>query len=1099
VSDSTHTGQDIRDKLRAAIGHFEHLLPGQAPIRDFVHHNTLHGYQHLHFTEALAESKRLTGARGYLTDEQFRGLFKSGRITREELRRILDEDEELEAGQLIAGASESALCRGDVYAAALLHPIKPVTACQLNWQIEELEVLRRFQPDLAHGDRERLLAAAREHGIEGEAAAVDDLWNACLEGLGLTHYLLHPEDMLDLSPEQAQRMLAELSGEAETGAAPQPLVERLIRKEADHLLNRLLERVGKDLTLEGLLRVVTGRDVLAELRPALLRQMANYLDQGMASWHSEAREEGFYAVWRRTAADDLSWVFEELPDWYSHLESLPDDPMETIVTELRRLGLRQSKWVGYIERLALELPGWSGMFLWRQLHPGYEGLKPGRIEMVDYLAVRMVLEHLFAQRLCAELWQLEASLDLIRWYFRHHNAEFLVRHSLYSARLPEYLTSLAQRLTEHTAREAPGEKAWWQLAHRVHTWRQSPVSDRQLGVSVYRGAWRLFRLAQHLGLCGAEIRSLERTQLQAMLDCVDRLTPDKRGFIWLQAYERHYREQLFAALAANHGSEPGRVERASAQLVFCMDDREEGFRRHLEEVDPGIETYGGAAHFNVPNNWLGLDESRVVPLTPVVIVPVNEIREQPRPGQEGLEAQRAARRSRRFRLGDLLHQEIRRNLLSSTLTIALAAPGALLHLAGKVFAPLGFGRLERRLLSRYEPPVATRLALTAADDDREATPAHPRIGFTEDEQLNRVETLLRNLGLVDNFAPLVVIVAHGSNSQNNPHLAAYDCGACSGRHSGPNARIFAAMSNRQSIRQRLSRERGIAIPDETWFLGAEHNTCSETIEWYDLDDLPGRLQTDLKQLRRSLNEAERRHAHERCRRLASAPRTPTLERALEHVRGRELDFSQARPELGHATNAAAIIGRRCVSRGAFFDRRVFLISYDYTTDPSGQVLERLLLANGPVGAGINLEYYFSTVDNERYGCGSKVTHNVTGMFGVMDGTTSDLRTGLPKQMIEIHEAMRLQVVVEAGIAILSEIYGRNPELQELIGNGWILLSAMDPESGVISTFEPKVGFVPWNGRDEGLARVDCSIDWYRGHSEPLPPALVTTRMGDAHV
>jgi len=534
--------------------------------------------------------------------------------------------------------------------------------------------------------------------------------------------------------------------------------------------------------------------------------MANYLDQGLASWHSEAREEGFYAVWRRTAADDLSWVFEELPDWYSHLESLPDDPMETIVTELRRLGLRQNKWAGYIERLALELPGWSGMFLWRQLHPGYEGLKPDRIEMVDYLAVRMVLEHLFAQRLCAELWQLEASLDLIRWYFRHHNAEFLVRHSLYSARLPEYLASLAQRLTEHTAWEAPGEEAWWQLAHRVHTWRQSPVSDRQLGVSVYRDAWRLFRLAQHLGLCGAEIRSLERAQLQAMLDCVDRLKPGKRGFVWLQAYERHYRQQLFTALAANHGREPGRVEGASAQLVFCMDDREEGFRRHLEEVDSGIETYGGAAHFNVPNNWLGLDESRVAPLTPVVIIPVHEIREQPRPGNEGLGEQRAERRSRRFRLGDLLHQEIRRNLLSSALMIALAA-----------------------------------------------TPEHPRIGFTDDEQLNRVETLLRNLGLVDNFAALVVIVAHGSNSQNNPHLAAYDCGACSGRHSGPNARIVAAMANRQSIRQRLSRERGIAIPDETWFLGAEHNTCSEAIEWYGLDDLPGRLQADLEQRRRSLD------------------------------------------------------------------------------------------------------------------------------------------------------------------------------------------------------------------------------------------------------
>lgn len=166
--------------------------------------------------------------------------------------------------------------------------------------------------------------------------------------------------------------------------------------------------------------------------------------------------------------------------------------------------------------------------------------------------------------------------------------------------------------------------------------------------------------------------------------------------------------------------------------------------------------------------------------------------------------------------------------------------------------------------------------------------------------------------------------------------------------------------------------------------------------------------------------------------------------------GRALDFSQARPELGHATNAAAVIGRRSLTQGAFFDRRVFLISYDPTQDPEGKVLEAILLAAGPVGVGISLEYYFSTVDNERYGCGSKVTHNLTGLFGVMEGAASDLRTGLPKQMIEIHEAIRLQVVVEAKTAVLAEIYERQPPLQELIGKGWLLLSAMDPDSGEIS-------------------------------------------------
>ena len=180
----------------------------------------------------------------------------------------------------------------------------------------------------------------------------------------------------------------------------------------------------------------------------------------------------------------------------------------------------------------------------------------------------------------------------------------------------------------------------------------------------------------------------------------------------------------------------------------------------------------------------------------------------------------------------------------------------------------------------------------------------------------------------------------------------------------------------------------------------------------------------------------------------------------------------------------------------FFDRRVFLISYDPTRDPEGEVLEALLLAVGPVGAGINLEYYFSTVNNEQYGCGTKITHNVTGLFGVMEGTASDLRTGLPKQMIEIHEAMRLQVVVEASITVLSRVYERQPPLQELIGNGWLLLAAKDPHSAAIHIFKPGSGFVPWQGEISALPRVSRSPDWYRGHTEPLPPALIET--GDDH-
>jgi hypothetical protein len=95
-------------------------------------------------------------------------------------------------------------------------------------------------------------------------------------------------------------------------------------------------------------------------------------------------------------------------------------------------------------------------------------------------------------------------------------------------------------------------------------------------------------------------------------------------------------------------------------------------------------------------------------------------------------------------------------------------------------------------------------------------------------------------------------------------------------------------------------------------------------------------------------------------------------------------------------------------------------------------------------------------------------------------------------MVEIHEAMRLQVMVEADIEVLTKIYERQPLLQELIGNGWLLLSAKDPDSATIHVFNPDSGFVRWTGNRTPLPVVTRSPAWYRGHTGPLSPAFIDT-------
>ena len=193
-----------------------------------------------------------------------------------------------------------------------------------------------------------------------------------------------------------------------------------------------------------------------------------------------------------------------------------------------------------------------------------------------------------------------------------------------------------------------------------------------------------------------------------------------------------------------------------------------------------------------------------------------------------------------------------------------------------------------------------------------------------------------------------------------------------------------------------------------------------------------------------LDQARRESAAERCRRFHNAPLGISADDAIRHVEGRASHLAQPRPEYGHCTNAIAIVGRRALSRGLHLDRRSFLISYDPTADDDATILTRILAAVGPVGAGISLEYYFSSVDNERFGCGTKLPHNVTGLVGVMAGHQSDLRTGLPLQMVELHEPMRLLLIVDASVDALLTVAQRVAEVAELVVGEWVQLVSCDP-------------------------------------------------------
>jgi uncharacterized protein YbcC (UPF0753/DUF2309 family) len=239
------------------------------------------------------------------------------------------------------------------------------------------------------------------------------------------------------------------------------------------------------------------------------------------------------------------------------------------------------------------------------------------------------------------------------------------------------------------------------------------------------------------------------------------------------------------------------------------------------------------------------------------------------------------------------------------------------------------------------------------------------------------------------------------------------------------------------------RERGIAIPQDTWFVAGLHDTTTDEVRLYDTDDVPAALAPDLAQLRQWLEQAGDLARMERAAMLGIG-NLPD-HRVAADVRQRSRDWSQVRPEWALANNAAFIAAPRPRTAGMDLDGRAFLHEYVWQKDEGFKILELIMTAPMVVANWINMQYYGSVVDNPRFGSGNKVLHNIVGgAIGVLEGNGGDLRVGLPLQSLHdgkrwVHEPLRLSVFIEAPEAAMDDIIARHDLVRQLVENGWLHL------------------------------------------------------------
>ena len=518
--------------------------------------------------------------------------------------------------------------------------------------------------------------------------------------------------------------------------------------------------------------------------------------------------------------------------------------------------------------------------------------------------------------------------------------------------------------------------------------------------------------------------------------------------IMLIAMEVGYQRQLIAGMVRSGGATTAETIRGrpDVQAAFCIDVRSEVFRRALETVAPGAQTLGFAGFFGIfiQHVPLGSAESHVH--VPVLFSPAYCIQDQVETGRRN---RLVSQRRKRIAMA----KAWKGFKYSATSCFSFVEATGLKYGIKLMSDSLGWTRpvpdphsqgLAASVMAQIRPDIDS----VPSDEGCE----HGGLsGIPETDRASHAERILKSMSLTGPFARLVLLVGHGSSSVNNPHATGLDCGACAGQTGEASARVVAALLNDDKVRATLQ-QRGIRIPDDTWFLPALHDTTTDDVRIFDHAGMPAVLADDLVRLQQWLEQAGDLARMERGAALGLQHLSDN--EVSEQVRARSRDWSQLRPEWALANNAAFIAAPRGRTVGMDLQGRAFLHEYDWRADTDFQTLKLIMTAPMVVANWINMPYYGSVVDNRRYGSGNKFLHNVAGgAIGVLEGNGGDLRVGLPLQSLHngrewVHEPLRLSVFIEAPEQPIDDIIAGHALVAQLVANRWLHIFRLDEDGKV---------------------------------------------------
>ena len=850
--------------------------------------------------------------------------------------------------------------------------------------------------------------------------------------------------LMDVSPQWSSLRIEFLSKKEKIDDALYKHLEAnsVYRNEQEWLAN-----IIKHMTLYEIDDALFGGDLKDGVEKKIIEYISRFLDEDQTTMNMPNREKGMFEAFK------LYENFEYTGDAQSYVE-------ET----LAKLHVEDTQ--AYLLTHILKLHGWAGFIKYRSEDEDYASQQHYPSSLIEYMAIRLFYE--------------------LKTVQQNKISDFKAFQKYTDENVSEVILQLLQHknLLYGTALDALEDKVKTSDILSDHIYNELHLDALQI---------------QH---SNEVLKSeLPLTELAGLIDNLR----EEEGYIWLKSLEdtyiKNYVDEITKPL------EEEKVQ-AVASATFCLDVRSEVMRRSIEKTGP-YQTFGAGGFLGLPISFVEFDKAHELFLSPAIVKPQNVVFELPTESHESYTSKKGMNKTTKKVLSDLKNNPY-------TPYIMVEAIGWIfgINLFGKTFLP----QKTNKFLSKFKPSkpktsytldklssyeidfyvkklhtqiihsvLADKAKKVYTEIEIEAIRNHllfdtdlkfevsdeiikklktsyritpedyeyqknrlSMVGFTLEEKVSYLYKYLTMIGQVDKFPEFVTIIGHGSISDNNPFESALDCGACGGNISLPNTRALCMIANTKEVRDRL-KEQGIEIPENTKFIPGLHITSTDEIKFYDTDTLTSEEAAKFSKIVRDFNQASKLSREERSESLPCIPNE-------KQMMVKSMDWSEPRPEWGLAKNMGVFAGPRDYTKHLKLNNRFFMHSYDWKVDnDDAEILTRIF--DGPlvVGEWINLEHYFSTVDNHIYGAGSKVYHNIVSKVGVFSGNYSDLKIGLPTQSVHLegeayHEPVRLLSFVEAPLETVGKAVEQSIA-KEFILNEWIRPVIIDREAKKVYSYE----------------------------------------------